>query len=129
MTPDLFLRIEPQSALPIYRQIVDQIRLAIAGGRIAADERLPGVRELATSLSINLQTVQKAYAELVRSGALEQRRGMGTYVAQHTARQKSTSAKSALEQRVGQLVRDARAAGMKREELTRFVNEMWAEEK
>jgi len=127
--PSLFLRIEPQSALPIYRQIVEQIRMSVAGGRLNAEERLPGVRELAEELSINLQTVQKAYGELVRDGTLEQRRGTGTFVARHSVRQKSAVARAALDQRVRQLVRDARAAGMRHEDLERFVAEVWSEEK
>jgi GntR family transcriptional regulator len=129
MPSGMFLRVEPQSSVPIYRQIVEQVRMAVAGGRLRVDERLPGVRELADELSINLQTVQKAYAELVRDGTLEQRRGTGTFVAPHTAKAKSSIGKNALEERVRQLVRDARTAGMKRDELAKFVNDLWAEEK
>ena len=78
---------------------------------------------------MNLQTVQKAYAELVRGGTLEQRRGTGTFVAPHTAKKKSDAGRRALESRVRQLVRDAQASGMERSELAKFVSEMWSEEK
>jgi GntR family transcriptional regulator len=128
MPPSLFLRIEPQSPVPIYRQIVEQLRMAIAGGRIAAGDRLPGVRELADELAVNLQTVQKAYGELVREGTLNQQRGLGTFVAQVNAKQRTSIGKAALEEHVRQLVRDARSAGMKRDELSRFVGEIWSEE-
>jgi GntR family transcriptional regulator len=67
---------------PIYRQIVDQVRLAVATGALPAGEALPSVRTLAERLLINFNTVAKAYAELVRDGVLESLQGKGFFVAQ-----------------------------------------------
>jgi GntR family transcriptional regulator len=66
---------------PIYRQIVEQVRLAVATGTLAPGEALPSVRSLAEQLVINFNTVGKAYAELVREGVLESLQGKGFFVA------------------------------------------------
>ncbi len=68
------------SGTPIYRQIVDQVRLAVATEAIGPGYALPSVRGLAEQLLVNPNTVVKAYAELVRDGVLESRQGLGFYV-------------------------------------------------
>ena len=67
---------------PIYRQIVDQVRLAVATGTLPAGQTMPSVRELAERLVINANTVAKAYGELVRDGVLESQQGLGFFVAE-----------------------------------------------
>jgi GntR family transcriptional regulator len=67
---------------PIYRQIVDQVRLAVATGALPAGEVMPSVRQLAERLVINFNTVAKAYGELVRDGVLDSQQGKGFFVAQ-----------------------------------------------
>jgi GntR family transcriptional regulator len=66
---------------PIYRQIVDQVRLAVATGVLAPGESLPSVRGLAEQLAVNFNTVAKAYGELVHDGVLESLQGKGFFVA------------------------------------------------
>lgn len=66
---------------PIYRQIIDQTRQAIAANQLSVGEPLPSVRQLAEELVINHNTVAKAYAELVRDGTLESQHGRGVFVA------------------------------------------------
>lgn len=66
---------------PIYRQIVEQVRLAVATGELSPGEALPSVRSLAEQLVINFNTVSKAYTELVREGVLESLQGKGFFVA------------------------------------------------
>lgn len=70
------------SGTPIYRQIVEQVRLAVATGELASGEEIPSVRSLAERLTINFNTVAKAYGELVRDGVLESLQGKGFFVAQ-----------------------------------------------
>jgi GntR family transcriptional regulator len=67
---------------PIYRQIIDQVRLAVATGSLLTGEAMPSVRSLAERLLVNANTVVKAYADLVRDGVLESRQGMGFFVAE-----------------------------------------------
>src|SRR5262245_11547124 len=66
---------------PIYRQIVDQVRLGVATGELAPGDTMPSVRALAERLVINFNTVAKAYGELVRDGVLESLQGKGFFVA------------------------------------------------
>jgi GntR family transcriptional regulator len=66
---------------PLYQQIVDEIRRAVAQGALAADDPLPSVRALALELRVNPNTVQQAYRELERAGVVYSRRGQGTFAA------------------------------------------------
>lgn len=74
-------RLIEHSGVPIYRQIQDQIRLGIASGQLRAGEQLPTVRALAVELSVNPNTVIKAYNELERDGVVRTEQGTGTFVA------------------------------------------------
>jgi GntR family transcriptional regulator len=77
--------LHPKSGVPIYRQIQDQVRYGIASGRLRPGEQLPTVRALAVDLSINPNTVIKAYSELERQGVLTTEQGSGTFVAPQPA--------------------------------------------
>ena len=70
------------SGTPIYRQIIDQVRLGVATGALRPGQAMPSVRSLAERLVINANTVVKAYAELVRDGVLESRHGVGFFAAE-----------------------------------------------
>ncbi|MEJ8545674.1 GntR family transcriptional regulator [Brevibacillus borstelensis] len=74
-------RIDPRSDIPIYQQIIQQIKEAVAKGLIAPGEKLPSVRELAGRIAINPNTIAKAYQELEREGVIETLRGRGTFAA------------------------------------------------
>ncbi|MDR1096788.1 MAG: GntR family transcriptional regulator [Tannerella sp.] len=66
--------------VPIYRQIIDQIRFGIASGQLKLGEQLPTVRALAVELKVNLNTVSKAYKELEIKNVLETQQGTGTFI-------------------------------------------------
>jgi GntR family transcriptional regulator len=70
--------------MPIYLQVVEQVKHAVASGALAAGERIPSVRDLALQLRVNPNTVAKAYQELQRQGVVETRRGSGVYVGETT---------------------------------------------
>ena len=72
--------LSPSHPMPLYAQLTRAIRFAIATGRLRVGEQLPTVRQLAVELRVNANTVAKVYAELERSGILETRRGVGTFV-------------------------------------------------
>ena len=78
----LRIEITTGNSVPIYRQIVGQIRQAIAIGKLSVGESVPSVRGLAAELAVNPNTVAKAYSLLVRDGALESHQGRGYIVAQ-----------------------------------------------
>lgn len=68
------------SGVPVYRQIIDQIRFGIASGQLTLGEQLPTVRALAVELKVNLNTVSKAYKELEIKNILETQQGTGTFI-------------------------------------------------
>jgi GntR family transcriptional regulator len=76
-----YLQLTTGSGTPIYRQIMEQVRLAVATGTLVAGDAMPSVRTLAEQNLVNPNTVVKAYAELVRDGVLEAHHGKGFYVA------------------------------------------------
>ncbi len=75
------LQIEPESPLPIYVQIEEQVRALIAAGRLRPGDQLPTIRQLAVDLGVNYNTVARAYLELERAGIITTQRGRGTFVA------------------------------------------------
>jgi len=80
------LRIDPNGGEPLAVQIARQVRLAVAAGRLAPGERLPGSRELAAALGVNFHTVRRAYADLEGEGLLRTVHGLGTFVAEGARR-------------------------------------------
>ena len=124
----MFLRVEPTSPTPMYRQLMDQIRFAVASGRLKPDEQLPSVRELAGELQINLLTGVKAYVELVREGTLESRRGLGTFVPSRPKPRVDSASREALRAEARRLCQDAFAYGMSVEELHKMIEKIWHEE-
>ncbi len=73
-------KLDPKSGVPFYRQIIDQIRYGIASGQLKVGEQLPTVRALAVELSVNLNTISKAYRELEIQDVLETQQGTGTFI-------------------------------------------------
>ena len=77
----MWFHVDLSSGTPIYRQIIDQVRGAVAAGTLNSGDRLPSVRDLALELAVNPNTIAKAYQELERGGVIETPRGKGSYVA------------------------------------------------
>lgn len=77
----MWYQIDPSSGTPIYRQLADQVRQAVASGVLRAGDRLPSVRDLAAELAVNPNTIAKAYQELEREGVIETPRGKGSFIA------------------------------------------------
>jgi len=74
-------KIDNASDRPVYRQIVDQVKRDVALGKLATDEKIPTVRELAAQLAINPNTISKAYRQLEQQGIITTRPGTGTFIA------------------------------------------------
>lgn len=77
----MIITLRPGDPRPLYQQIVDEVRRAVALGTLQAGDPLPSVRQLAAELRVNPNTVQQAYRELERAGVAYARRGQGTFVA------------------------------------------------
>ena len=76
----MFINIDPSSGLPIYLQIAQQIKTAVAMGRLQSEDPLPSVRQLAVELAVNPNTVARAYLDLEIEGVIYKRQGAGTFV-------------------------------------------------
>lgn len=76
----LSIAISTGSSIPIYKQITDQVRLAVATGKLSIDDQLPSVRALAEELVLNPNTVARAYGDLAREGLIEARAGRGVFI-------------------------------------------------
>lgn len=103
-TQPLMLQIATGDPRPISKQIVDGVRRAVATGELALGAQLPSVRGLAVQLSINPNTVAKAYAELTADGWLESRQGLGLYVAPPRQRLSSDERDKRMDEAVGRFV-------------------------
>ena len=79
----LHIQLSVDSGVPVYRQLMEQIRHYVAGGALAAGDALPSIRELAKALAVNPTTIVKAYGELEHEGVIVIRHGRGAFVAEH----------------------------------------------
>jgi GntR family transcriptional regulator len=112
---------------PIYRQIVDQVRLGVATGALAPGAPLPSVRGLAEELLINFNTVAKAYGELVRDGVLESRQGLGYFVAQKRQIYSKAERLRRLRQAAEDFIYKAVVLDLSADEILKAVEEKLAE--
>jgi len=111
-------RLDTSSGVPFYRQIIDQVLLGVADGRWKPGAQLPTVRQLAVDLSVNLNTVAKAYREMEIRGIVETQQGTGTFVATRRADRRPAERKKALEGLIDRFVALASSSGFSLEELT-----------
>src|SRR5260221_9557375 len=121
MTTSAPFRLETSSGLPFYRQIIDQVLLGVADGRLPAGTQLPTVRQLAVDLSVNLNTVAKAYREMEIRGIVETQQGTGTFVASKKAEKKTVERDKVLGRLVEGFLALAGARGFSTEEVARAV--------
>src|SRR5687767_8572681 len=110
-------RLDPGSGVPAYRQIIDQAMGAIAAGILAPGDQLPTVRQLAVDLSINPNTVVRAYREMEIRGVFETQQGTGTFVSQKKIKRDEVARLRQLNQLVSDFVSRAGAAGFTVAEL------------
>ena len=104
-------RLDVKSGVPFYRQIIDRVKSAIATGEIAAGDRLPTVRQLAVDLSINPNTVARAYTELELTGLVETQMGSGTFVGQKKVERDDVERRRILDQICQELLARASSHG------------------
>lgn len=112
------------SGVPVYRQLIDQVRSRIASGTLRAGDQLPTVRQLAVDLAINPNTVMRAYRELELGGMLETHQGTGTFISDKKVEKKSAERDRQLGQMAGEFAARAGAAGFTVEELIKRLKDL-----
>src|SRR5262252_5018635 len=115
------------SGTPIYRQIIEQVRLGVATGALVAGDAMPSVRTLAELNLVNPNTVVKAYADLVRDGVLESHHGKGFYVAEKRQIYSRAERLRRLRQAVEAFVHEAVFLDFTADEIRQVVNEKLAD--
>jgi GntR family transcriptional regulator len=110
-------RLDVQSGVPVYRQIIDQVTGGMASGVLKAGDQLPTVRQLAVDLAINPNTVVRAYGELEIRGVLETQQGTGTFISRQKIKRDEAERQRRLNQLVSEFMARAGAMGFTVQEL------------
>ena len=118
------IEVDPKAPTPPSEQIADQVRFAVAGGRLTPGDKLPSVRGLAAQALVNPNTVARAYRELEREGTVETRPGSGVYIAHGATKRCRKDARVVLEERLGRAVEEALAAGLDSNQIERLVAQL-----
>ena len=116
--------IDLHSGVPVYRQLIDQVRGGIASGSLSAGDQLPTVRQLAVDLAINPNTVMRAYRELELGGLLETHQGTGTFIADKKIEKKTAERERQLAQMAGEFASRAGASGFTLEEIIERLRDL-----
>ena len=119
------VNVDPRDPRPLYLQIMDEVRRALAVGSLRPDDPLPSVRELAAELVVNPRTVSQAYHELEREGVVYVRRGQGTFVAPRVRTDRGRLARDVAKR----VLLEAARHGLNAEELVDAIKDVSAEEK
>lgn len=123
MIKALHIQIDPHSGVPVYRQMMDQIKYYIASGLLKGGDQLPSIRELAQSLSVNPTTVVKVYTELQHAGVIEIRHGKGAFVAESSVGMTDREREKSLRRIARQLIVEAGQMGASADLVRRVFDE------
>ena len=116
----ILLKPNPSSGVPIYLQLMEQVKHAIETGALRPGEQLPSIRPLAEELVVNPNTVAKAYRELEHEGVIELRQGAGAFVSDKAPTKKDADKLRAAQAAVASAIEKLRARGVTDEEIRRL---------
>ena len=116
------LTVDPRSGVPIYLQIIEQIKRSIALGILQAGEQLPTVKQLAIDLTVNPNTVARAYRELEREQVIETAPGRGSFVRANGVTDSPRVAAEIAADALDLALREAKSVGLERDELRRLFD-------
>src|ERR1700756_5232179 len=117
-------QLDLHSGVPVYRQLIDQVTGGVATGALTGGDQLPTVRQVAVDLSINPNTVVRAYRELEIRGVLETQQGTGTFISHQKPQQDGFERRRRLNQLVGEFIARAGSAGFTVEDLLEQLQEI-----
>ncbi len=116
------LTVDPRSGVPIYLQVIEQVKRSVALGILSEGEQLPTVKQLALDLTINPNTVAKAYRELERDGVIETSPGRGSFVKKNGVAETSSAAATDVARDVLEsAVREAKSIGLNADAVRSLV--------
>jgi GntR family transcriptional regulator len=121
----MFISIDFSNELAIYDQIIRQVKFAVAGGVLKAGEMVPSVRDLARELTLNPNTVARAYRQLQADGVLIPVRGTGLAVAEGIVESCRKERRELIRSRVQQVLGEAKQSGLAAEEIFALVRAEW----
>ncbi len=119
----MHISLNHHSGDPLYRQVVEAIRLRIAKGEVEAGEQLPSIRDLAAQLQINSRTVVKAYEELDRAGLVVMQQGRGVFVASNRAALPANERRKRLHELAVKLLVEATQVGSNLDEVIEIIHD------
>lgn len=123
MTVFVFFKIDYKSPIPVYLQIVEQVKLAAATGVVREGEALPSIRPLAEELKVNRNTVAKAYAELETLGLIESFAGKGSVVSGQTSRLNAAAKREILAGKIDAAILEAHHLQMSHAQLASLLEQ------
>lgn len=121
------LRIDPRSSTPIYEQIELGVKELILKGALKSGEKLPSVRELSSILTINPNTISKAYGELEREGIIETLRGKGTYITDNYKGKVDEKKMEYISDELKKLILKANYSGINKEDFMELTLQIFSE--
>lgn len=119
----MFIKIDYHSGLPVYKQIMNQVKYMISTDELKPEEKIPSVRELAEMLKINPTSVARAFHDLEHEGAIYTRRGSGTYISARANRLEKSEKIRILNQTIQNLLAQAHQMGIDRDEVSSLFKE------
>ena len=117
----MLLRIDSTNGVPLYLQIAKEVKHSIAIGSLKSGEQIPSVREIALQITVNPNTVAKAYRELEARGIVETRRGTGTFVSETTVDVTEEERQKIISELIDRAIDEARHLQMNEDEMTRLL--------
>ena len=122
----MHIHISASDGVPIYLQVVNQIKYLVAAGSLAAGEELPAIRVLAEQLVVNPNTIARAYRELEVAGIVEKRRTAGTYVSEQGSPLARRERLRILSDRIDLLLAEAQTMGFSLEDVTKLLQQRYS---
>lgn len=117
------IQITLKDGVPIYRQIVNQVKYMVASGQLKSGVELPPIRVLAEQLLVTPNTVVKAYGQLETEGVVYKRRGAGTFISENGSPLKAAEQRRILSERADTLLSDARQMGYSIDDVLKIIHE------
>jgi len=115
--------VDTRSGVPIYKQIVRQVEKGVIGGLLKPGDQLPTVREVALELTINPNTVARAYRDLEQEGIIESIQGRGTFISGNLPHPGMEDKEMIVKEKVEELIREARQLNISQEKLVKMLKE------